>query len=369
MNTDRLLRDFEARLAGRDETLRRELVDGLREAIARERRWLDPSLTVEAERERRVMAEEMRDVVEAVGRPARLDEALEEALRQLVHIVEVDAGLVAAFEPGTGFRVAAVLGHESDALLGQLLSDPRLDSLRETRQPIVVGDASAAAEAAPAPFATLPPLRSWAALPLLHEGELVGLLVTGRHTLSGFTEAELHRAKQIAFAAGAALARGQQTAQLRRYIVMLEQVIEIDQRVFRGEGGERLGQAILDGACRVGGYRGGMLVLQSPRGPKVAAASGEAFAPVVGRAAPADLASTASRRLSADRMLNVAESLGVSLPALQTFLVPLASPDGYVGSLVLLDPNGESPDDRLIEAFASRAAAAWRHAALALPRA
>jgi hypothetical protein len=30
---------------------------------------------------------------------------------------------------------------------------------------------------------------------------------------------------------------------------------------------------------------------------------------------------------------------------------------------VLLDPNGESPDDRLLEAYASRAAAAWRHAA------
>jgi hypothetical protein len=367
MNIDRLLRDFEGRLAGRDETLRRELVDGLREAIARERRWLDPSLTVEAERERRVMAEEMRDVVEAVGRPARLDEALEEALRQLMRIVEVDAGLVAAFEPGTGFRVAALLGHDSDSLLGQLLDDPRLEALRETRQPIVVADAET--EAAPAPFGGVPPLRSWAALPLLHEGELVGLLVTGRRSLSGFTEAELHRTKQIAFAAGAALARGQQIAQLRRYIVMLEQVIEIDQRVFRGEGGERLGQAILDGACRVGGYRGGMLVLQSPRGPTVVAAAGEAFAPVVGRAAPADLASTAARRLSADRMLNVAESLGVSLPAVQTFLVPLAGPDAYVGCLVLLDPNGETPDDRLIEAFASRAAAAWRHAALAQPRA
>ena len=366
MNIDRLLRDFEARLAGQDESVRRELLDALRESVARERRWLDPSLTVEAERERRVMAEEMRDVVEAIGRPARLDEALEEALRQLVRIVEVDAGLVAAFEPGTGFRVAALL-HGGDALLGQLLSGPRIELLRETRQPIVIADAEA--EAAPLPFATTPALRTWAALPLLHEGELVGLLIAGRQALSGFTEAELHRAKQIAFAAGAALARGQHIAQLRRYIVMLEQVIEIDQRVFRGDSSERLGQAILDGACRVGGYRGGLLVLQTPRGPRCAAAAGEAFAPAVGRAAPADLASTAARRLAPERMLNVAESLGVALPAEQTFLVPLASPESYVGCLVLLDPNGESPDDRLIEAYASRAAAAWRHAALLQPRA
>ena len=63
-------------------------------------------------------------------------------------------------------------------------------------------------------------------------------------------------------------------------------------------------------------------------------------------------------------MLEVAEALGTQLPAEQTYLVPLATPDAFVGCLVLADPNGESPDDRLMEAFASRAAAAWRHAAL-----
>ena len=44
--------------------------------------------------------------------------------------------------------------------------------------------------------------------------------------------------------------------------------------------------------------------------------------------------------------------------------MPLATPEGYVGCLSLLDPSGESPDDRLLEAYASRAAAASRHAAL-----
>jgi len=56
--------------------------------------------------------------------------------------------------------------------------------------------------------------------------------------------------------------------------------------------------------------------------------------------------------------------LGMQLPAEQVFLVPLATPDGWVGCLALLDPNGESPEDRLLEAYASCAAAAWRHAAL-----
>jgi len=34
-----------------------------------------------------------------------------------------------------------------------------------------------------------------------------------------------------------------------------------------------------------------------------------------------------------------------------------------VGSLALFDPDGETPDDRLMEAYASRAAAAYLHAA------
>jgi hypothetical protein len=55
--------------------------------------------------------------------------------------------------------------------------------------------------------------------------------------------------------------------------------------------------------------------------------------------------------------------MGAELPTEQTYVVPLATPDGHVGSLVLPDPNGESADDRLMEAYASRAAAAWRHAA------
>ena len=96
----------------------------------------------------------------------------------------------------------------------------------------------------------------------------------------------------------------------------------------------------------------------------VAAATGEVFAGAVGQLAPADLASATARRLPAARMLDVAESLGMELPAEQTYLVPLVTPEGYVGCLALLDPNGESPDDRLLEAYGSRTALAYRYAAL-----
>ena len=131
----------------------------------------------------------------------------------------------------------------------------------------------------------------------------------------------------------------------------------------RGSSGKSA-PAILEGACRIGSYRGGLLILQTPRGPVVGAAHGDAFAAAVGRSAPAELAATAARRLPAARMLDVAEALGMELPAEQTYLVPLAAPDAYVGCLALLDPNGESPDDRLIEAYGARTALAYRHASL-----
>ena len=189
------------------------------------------------------------------------------------------------------------------------------------------------------------------------------LLLAGRTALDTFTEEELLRAKAVAFWAAAALRRAQLLAQVRRYATLLEQVVEVDQRVFRGDGPEALSPAILEGACRIGGYRGGMLVLQTPRGPGRGRDVGRRLRGVQGRPAPSDLASVAARRLPAARMLDVAESLGAELPAQQVFLVPLATADGWLGCLVLLDPNGESPDDRLLEAYASRAAAAWRHAA------
>ena len=202
------------------------------------------------------------------------------------------------------------------------------------------------------------------ALPLLLEGELVGMLLAGRHSLDTFSAEDLQRAKAVAFWTAATLGRVQQLDQLRRYATLLEQVADVDQRVFRGGQPEAVLPAILEGACRIGSYRGGLLVLQTPRGPVVAASHGEGFAAAVGRGAPAELASTAARRLPAARLLDIAEALGVELPAEQTYLVPLVAPDAYVGCLALLDPNGESPDDRLIESYAARTALAYRYAVL-----
>jgi GAF domain len=367
LNIDRLLRDVEGRLTAMDgvpgggEGLRREVMDILREAIALERRRLDPDTTVERERERRQLAEELRSALEAVHGSVRADEALDEVLKQLARVVLADFALVAVAEPGGTLRVAAVRGAEARGLVGSLLADPRLDAAQEERRAVRVADAEAEGALA---LAGLPTLRSWTALPLLLEGDVVGLLVAGRSAQDAFTDDELLRAKAVAFWAAAALVRVRQLEQLRRYATLLEQVVEVDQRALRGEGPDALAPAILDGACRIGAYPGGVLVLQTPRGLVVAATSGDAFAGALGRPAPADLASAATRRLPAAELQDVAEALGVALPGEQIFLVPFATDDGWVGCLALLDPNGESPEDRLLESYASRAAGALRHATL-----
>jgi hypothetical protein len=358
MNVDRLLRDVQGRLAGLGEEVRQEVADAVREAIARERRLLGPGLTVETERERRQTAEELRQALEAIHRPTRLGEALEEVLTQLGRVVNLDYSAVAAREPGEGFRILVTRGDEEDHR-GAAVTDPRLDEVRESHHPRIV----TADDAAGVPLPGSPPLRTWAALPLLLEGNVVGLLVAGRLTPTPFSEEEILRAKAVAFWAAAALRRGQLLEQVRRYAALLEQVVAVDQKVFDGASRPDLARAILEGACRVGAYLGGLLVLQTPRGPEVAATLGDAYAAAASRPAPPDLCTTTTRRLSPERVREVAESLGAELPAEQTYVVPLATPEAHVGALVLPDPNGESADDRLMEAYASRAAAAWRHAA------
>lgn len=93
VNVDRLLHDVEGQLSalgsevGRDESRRREVLDAVREALNRERFRLDPDTTVERERERRQLAEELRSALEAVHTSARPEESLDELLKQLGRVV------------------------------------------------------------------------------------------------------------------------------------------------------------------------------------------------------------------------------------------------------------------------------------------
>jgi hypothetical protein len=86
-----------------------------------------------------------------------------------------------------------------------------------------------------------------------------------------------------------------------------------------------------------------------------------------GATAPALLASRTSLRLTTGEVARLAADSGITLPDCGMFLVPVATADMHVGTLALLDPNGVSMDDRLIEAYASRAAVAYFHSTRKAP--
>jgi GAF domain len=360
MNTDRVIRELDIRLSHLSDADRQEVRDALREEIARERRWVEPELTVEAERERRVESETLRDVLEGIVRQVRLEDTVEEVLKQLARIATYDFAALALLDPGDRFRVLAARGAaEPVALVGTTFPVPT-DVPPEERWPINVGDSESDPRAFPLPGA--PPLRAWVGLPLLVEGEVIGLLCFGRTQPDPYTDEELHRVRTVVFSAAAVIRKAQLLEHVRRYALLMEQVVVVDQLVFSGAKAPDVARAILEAAIQFGSYEGGLLVLQTAQGPVVAAGAGDGFQGIEGRKAPASLAATTLRRLEPARLAEAAAALGTSLPAQALFLVPLHTSDSYVGTLALLDPNGESPDDRLMESFASRAAAAYLHA-------
>ena len=102
-------------------------------------------------------------------------------------------------------------------------------------------------------------------------------------------------------------------------------------------------------------------MLPGPGGPHVAVGLGP-FSGLQGKPAPPELDIRAAERLSADKVAVVTAALGVTVDAQDMYLVPLSTGHAHLATLALLDPDGETPDDRLMEAFASRAAAAYLHA-------
>src|SRR5260370_31666009 len=144
MNTDRLLREVETRLARLAEADRQEVLDAVREEIARERRRVDPELTVEAERERRVEAETFREVVEAINRQARPQDAIEEMLKQVGRVAVFDFAALALLAAGGGFRIVAERGApQGQGGSGTPLGDPPARAVVEERSPRGVAHANA----------------------------------------------------------------------------------------------------------------------------------------------------------------------------------------------------------------------------------
>jgi len=360
MNTERLLREIEKRLVGLPEAHRDQILDALREEISRERRRVPPAGTVETERERRVEAETLREVLEAINRHTNLDDTLSEVLKQLSKILVYDSCCLALTD-AEGFRIAAVRGFREPAkAVGSLLRDRLSLTIQKDHWPVAVGDVQQDERYEAAPGCE--GVRSWAGLPLLVEGEGLGLLCLQRHQIEPFDEEDLHRAKAVAFSAAAAIRKAQLHEHVRRYANLMERVVAVDQAVFRGEPREKLARIILEGALHVAGSAGGLLVLAGPGGPRIAAATGEGMEAAHGLPAPAALLAASPARLEAGALEAVSHALGLpGLPA-QVFLVPLATPDTQVGCLTLLGRGSQPPNGTLMEAYASRATTAYLHA-------
>jgi len=360
MNVERVLREVERRLAHLPEKDRAEVLDAVQEELTRERRRLEPVATVEVERERRLEAETLREILEAINRQARLSETIHEVLKQLGKIVVFDSCALGLREPSGGFRILAVRGlEEADAVVGRVFDTPLTSAVVASRWPLTLSDVR---EDVRWSLGEESPIRSWAGMPLLVEGEVIGLLVIARHNVDPFQDEDLHRAKAVAFSAAAAIRKAQLLDQVRRYALSMECVVAVDQAVFSGRDLDEVATTILEGALGFGRYDGGMLVVSGPAGPRVAASSGDAFAGAQGRPAPKELDVEAAVRLEATRTAELGRSLGLTFPAESLLAVPFGTPDVHLGALVLLDPDGETPDDRLMGAFASRAAAAYLHA-------
>ena len=359
MNTDRLLREVERRLASLPEQARAEALDAIREEIGRERRRVDPGDTVEMERDRRQMAETLRDVLEAISRQSRLESTIDEVLKQLARVVVFDSISVALLDADGRFRIIAARGYaDPKKVIGQTFRNRLREATAESPWSIAIPDVNKDER-----FERLPGgerVRSWAGIPLLVEGQLIGLLGLDRHRVEPFDDEQLHRAKTVAFSAAAAIHKAQLLENVRRYATMMERVVEVNQAVFTGKGLAEVARLILEGAVKLGASPGGALVLAG-RERKVAAANGT-LAPVLGKKAPADLGARDGRRLAAKDTVGIGTALGVKLRGHRLHLIPLTVGNSHVATLALLEPAAPGADDTLMQAYASRAAAAYAHA-------
>lgn len=357
MDIERLLREVEARLEGRDPELRREVLDAIHEAFGRERRRVDPGSTVETERERRLEAETLREVLEAINRHPGFDATAQEVLKQVSRLATLDSALLAVLEGDDSWRVVAVRGYpDPNALVGQRVRVDLFDEVRRSGFSLAIPGAADDPRWRELPG--VPATPSWAGFPLLVEGETVGLLSMGRDRIEPFSEEELHRVRALAFSTAAALRRAQRFEQVRRYATLMERVAAVAEAVLAGATTVETADAILAGALAIGNYKGGLVVLDGDGPARIGASRGEGLDGLQGQPAPAGLSRRETARLPREECDAMAELLGAPLPSRYLYLVPVANATQRVGTLVLLDPDDETPDDRLMESYASRAAAA-----------
>ncbi len=271
-------------------------------------------------------------------------------------IVTTDVAWLSLIDPDGTYRVAAATGSPERNVIDKRYKDDASDEVRRTRQPLTVTDAQTDERVVPLDSETQ--VRSWAALPLLVEGEVIGVIGIARSRVDAFQEEDVHRAKTVAFSGAVAIRRARQHEQIQRYSAMMDWVVSVYQEAVAADGEQKIATMIMEGAVRLG-YLGALLVSTGVGKPKVVAALGSGFEKAVGKKAPLKLDVTVPIRFEAAESKKLGKSIGLKLDDQVLYSVPMSHGVAHVGSLVLVDTGGEGPMDAITQGYASHVAHAY----------
>jgi hypothetical protein len=265
-------------------------------------------------------------------------------------------------QPDGSFRIQAVRGFpEPSKVVGQSFRNELTDELLDRLWPVSAVDVRDDPRFASIVGAA--PIRSWAGLPLLVEGQVIGAVTLDRHRVEAFGEDELHRAKTVTFSAAAAVRRAQLHDHVRRYASLMEHVVAVDHAVFAGQPQRSVAEQILTGALDLGGTDAGLFVVTGKRGARIVASAGASLSGLAGQSAPKALLSDKPTSIDGDQLAAVAKELRRALPDAGLCVLPVATPDEQIGALVLVENQTSRLRDALMESYASRAAEAYLQAA------
>lgn len=175
------------------ETLAGEVATGLQNA-----------LLFEAEAQRRLEAESLRQATASLTTSLKLNQVLEDILDGLAAVVSYDSASVFMFEEG-GQRVIAGRGYpKPEELIGQVfpITDIFTPQVIDTRQPIIIPDAADHPDFNQ--WGGVDYIRGWMMIPLVVRGEVVGRLSIDSRTVDAFSHT--HAELAMAFANQAAIA-------------------------------------------------------------------------------------------------------------------------------------------------------------------
>lgn len=176
-----------------------------------------------AEREQRALAEALRDIATIVNSSLSLDEVIRRILEQVSRVVPADAADLMLVEEGVA-RLADHIGFippgntPSDFLNLQLEIEhyPNLRRIRETREPVVIGDVKNDGEWVRTPQSAW--VRANICAPILVDDYLIGFLSLSSRHVDAFTVGHAHRLQTFATHAAIAIKNADYATQLEQRV-------------------------------------------------------------------------------------------------------------------------------------------------------